>query len=71
MCFQIKTQQVLGEFLKILPRAPGKRQHLSLTCLDFNAADDDPRACSELLLYNSIAQVLEPVGSPGCTRVQI
>lgn len=32
MCFQIKTQQVLGEFLKILPRAPGKRQHLSLTC---------------------------------------
>lgn len=38
---------------------------------DFNTLGGDPHTCSELLLYNSNKQVLEPAGSPGCTGVQV
>lgn len=36
----------------------------------FNTLGDDPHTCSELLLYNSVKQVLEPTGWSGCTRAQ-
>lgn len=38
---------------------------------DFHSPGDDPRTRFELLLYNSVKQVLEPAGWPGCTRVQV